>query len=155
MSEFLSGSSSSSALREVLQDERDGGRSRCDSLVWETAGPKIKGNSFIILFAARRHHSPWQTFEDRRLWWKWNFIFWCLLSCVWPLRPVTPALSRDTTGWLRLQFGPQRVMRTKWAIEDWRATDSVCVSHSLKPGSDENLKPIGCIRIGLVWLPVV
>ena len=27
---------------------RDGGRGCCDSLVWETTGPKIKGNSLII-----------------------------------------------------------------------------------------------------------
>lgn len=96
------GFTSSSAVGEVLQDERDGGRSWCDSVVRETAGWKIKEKSFIIYLLPARHHATWQTFEDWRLWWKWNFTFWCLVSCVRPLRPVTTPPSRDAREWLRL-----------------------------------------------------
>lgn len=160
---FSPGSPSSSALEGVLQDDRDGDRGWWDSQAWETTGPKIKENSLIIYFlpaTIARHDRPLKTggFDGNK-----NLIFWCLLSCVWPLRRVTSALSRDTRGWLRLLgysplSGRKRVMRTKWAIrERWLIDEwwGVCVFHSLKPGGDENLKSIGFISKGLVWLPVV
>ena len=109
--------------------------------VWEAAGPKIKGNSFIIyqLPAAITRHD--RALKTGRLWWKWDEMF---------VASSVPRLTRHISaepGHPRTTRGPGE----RSEANDWQMSDGVCVLGSLKPSSDENLKSMGCISEGSVW----
>lgn len=79
--------------------------------VWEAAGPKIKGNSFIIYqlpAAITGHDRALKTgiFDGNEM-----KCSWCLLSCAWP---VTSAASGDTRG--RRAIGGRWLTDERWCL---------------------------------------
>lgn len=146
-------SSSSSGLGEVLQDERDGGRGWCDSLVWGNYWAKrLKGQSFIYLFAASHCRSPWRTFEAGGF--DGNAISVVRLAS--QTCHISPEQRHQrVTLWEEAEKDWWRLYEQSDS-DGWRMTDdSARVFHRVKPSSDGNLESIGWISKGLVWLPVI
>lgn len=101
----------------------------CDSLVWETTGLEIKGNSFIIyqLPATARPHRDRPLKSAALMAVKFNFQ----VSSVDPSHQG-PGLR----GWLRFQFGQstkgQETCHEGRMNDDWQVTDGVCLCPLLR-----------------------
>lgn len=135
-------SDTSSALGEDLQDVGSKGR-QCD------LGQRLKGFFSYYLFAAIHHRSLCQTFEDWRLWWKWNLIFSGVFCSASQTRHMGPERV-----WADNRAGEEsRGQNEPSESDDWQLIDRVL--HSFQPNTDDNVKSIGSISKGLVWLPVV